>query len=103
MSAARRFAGVSQPSVFRGRVLSSHATLCGLFRGVNRQICPFREMLLQQAICILIRSPPPRRRGVAGEHRDPSLDLELLMLGKLRVLVPCEWLPQILWEPDHGV
>ena len=65
---------------------------------MDGEVGAFREVLAQQAVRVLVRSPLPRRFGVAEVDLDAGSDRELGMLGHLLALIPCQRLPEMIRE-----
>ena len=83
-----RPAGVSQPSVLRGRAFSSAADGGQVVRAVRAQVAALGEVLAEQPVGVLVRWPLPRAGLVAEEHRHAQRGADLAVQRHLLALVP---------------
>ena len=67
-AAASQAVGVSQPSVLRGRALSSAATAASWLGAVDAQVGALREVLAQQPVGVLVGRPLPGRVAVSQKN-----------------------------------
>lgn len=92
-SSDRRSAGVSQPSVLRGRRLG----------GVPGQVGALREVLPQQAVRVLVGAALPGAGGIAEVDRDVGGDSGRAVSGHLAALVPGQGALQMRRQRLDGV
>jgi hypothetical protein len=61
-----------------------------MFAATHTQVCPFRKVLAEQTIGVLIRAPLPGPGRVTEVYRDKCLAREILVAGHLSALIPCQ-------------
>jgi len=65
---------------------------------VDGQVCALGKVLSQQSVGVLVGASLPRGGGVAEVDRDTGRDLELLVAGHLRALIPGQRPAQMLGQ-----
>ena len=74
-----------------------------LFLGDEGQISPFRKVLGQQPVRVLVRSSLSGRPRVTEVHLDTRVDRALGVLSHLLAGIPCQGLPEVFGELLDGV
>ena len=94
----RASAGVRQPSVLRGRLLSVAATAARSSAVCLAQVGASGEVLAQQPVGVLVGPALPRALRIAEVDRQAGLDPQLGVLGHLGALVPGQRPAQLLGQ-----
>lgn len=69
---------------------------------VLAEVCAFREVLPQKAVCIFIAPALPRALRVAEIDIDPCLRLELFVLRHFGALIPGQRFAHVFWQVLNG-
>ena len=88
------WAGLRSPRQSRGLSLSSAATSRKRPSGMVAKSVPFREVLPEQAVAVLVAAALPGRVGVGEVDPDPGLGLDAGVVEHLVALVPGQRAPQ---------